>query len=101
MSDNRFFAIFVVAMFSMISIAIVSWQLPTIIETLNENIVIKSPAILYHASEIRVVEIRGQWPRAKYLAINEWLDSANVHVVDIDYDRSSCYITYINPREEE
>lgn len=69
--------------------------------TSNEAIEIKSPATLYHSSEIRIAEIRGRWPRSDYLAVNEWLDSANVHVVDIDFDRASCYITYINPNKEE
>ena len=67
----------------------------------NETIEIISPATLYHSSELRVVEIRGRWPRSDYLAINEWLDSANVHVVDLDFERSSCFITYINSNKEE
>ncbi len=84
---------------------IVSLCIGGIITIMSLSIIYESPteiiapatATLYHASSLRVVEIRGQWPRAEYLRINEWLDSANVHVVDIDYDRSSCYITYINP----
>lgn len=67
----------------------------------GEAVEIISPATLYHSTEIRVVEIRGRWPRSDYLNINRWLDSANVHVVDLDFERSSCFITYINPNKED